>query len=759
MIMNKNEAKKQIEKLRDEINYHNHKYYVENNPVISDYEFDRLLKRLEALEAQYPDLITPDSPTQRVGGEPLEGFVTVEHKVAMLSLDNTYTYDELREFDERIKKNVGSVEYIVEPKIDGVGVALLYENGIFVRGTTRGDGVRGDDITSNLRTIHSIPLKLRGNALKNVEVRGEVYIPLSDFRKLNREQVKKGDVLFARRNAYLKRASFVNFEGICSGDALVIRPKIEKIANRYLSGSRDLSGDWHLSLTLTVTFNPSFSNVSIRCFTSFSIFTHRVVPMSATICFSFFISKVQIFGSFIRAALIFMAIVSSVSGVVEAAGIPRTLSYQGVLTDGAGMVVPDGSYSLTFRIYDVESGGIELWKEDHGSVQVQKGIFNVILGSINSLDLDFDVPYWLGISVEGEKELEPRIPLVSSPYSMNAVMIKGTNVFPGSGNVGVGTTTPLEALDVNGGVRIGNTGSTNAGTIRWTGTDFEGYDGSSWKSLTATGGGSLPPGSAGQTLRHDGSSWIATSSLYNNGTNVGIGTTAPQSKLHVRQDSDGATGIIIENGDTGSNSVEELIFANEDGSLAGVRLYDDGGAYPSRMRIFNSRPNAALLLTNNVGSIEIDSVGATAINSNGGIYKFRGAEFKALRGSSDTPFMRFYGGSNGGIFSLYDEKGNNLGSIEADLDGEGGWMGVASDENYNNGIYLDGNYWGSLEPVLTIDGPSGSGKGTIVQKLKGVSLVLMSTLLSFGEMVDKIGRNYHTDLLERSQENPSASVF
>jgi len=200
--MNKNEAKKQIEKLRDEINYHNHKYYVENNPVISDYEFDRLLKRLEALEAQYPDLITPDSPTQRVGGEPLEGFVTVEHKVAMLSLDNTYTYDELREFDERIKKNVGSVEYIVEPKIDGVGVALLYENGIFVRGTTRGDGVRGDDITSNLRTIHSIPLKLRGNALKNVEVRGEVYIPLSDFRKLNREQVKKGDVVFANpRNA------------------------------------------------------------------------------------------------------------------------------------------------------------------------------------------------------------------------------------------------------------------------------------------------------------------------------------------------------------------------------------------------------------------------------------------------------------------------------------------------------------------------------------------------------------------------------
>ena len=200
--MKKNEAKKKIEKLRDEINYHNYKYYVENNPVISDYEFDQLLKKLEALEADFSDFITPDSPTQRVGGEPLEGFTTVEHKMAMLSLDNTYTYDELREFDERVKKNVGEVEYVVEPKIDGVGVALLYEKSILARGATRGDGVRGDDITSNLKTIYSIPLKLRGNALKNVEVRGEVYFPMSSFKKLNREQEKKGEAVFANpRNA------------------------------------------------------------------------------------------------------------------------------------------------------------------------------------------------------------------------------------------------------------------------------------------------------------------------------------------------------------------------------------------------------------------------------------------------------------------------------------------------------------------------------------------------------------------------------
>lgn len=200
--MNKKEAKKRIKKLRDEINYHNFKYYVENNPVISDYEFDQLLKELESLETQFPDLVTPDSPTQRVGGEPLEGFTTVEHKKTMLSLDNTYTYDELREFDKRVKKNVEDAHYVVEPKIDGTGVALLYEKGVLVRGATRGDGVRGDDITSNLKTIPSIPLRLREKTLKNVEVRGEVYFPLKGFRKYNRKQAEKGEAVFANpRNA------------------------------------------------------------------------------------------------------------------------------------------------------------------------------------------------------------------------------------------------------------------------------------------------------------------------------------------------------------------------------------------------------------------------------------------------------------------------------------------------------------------------------------------------------------------------------
>ena len=200
--MNKKEAKKKIGKLCEEINYHNYKYYVENNPVIFDYEFDQLLKKLEKLEAEFPDLITLDSPTQRVGGGPLDEFITVEHKVPMLSLGNTYNYDELREFDERVKKNVGDVEYVVEPKIDGAGVALLYQDNILIRGATRGDGFRGDDITQNLKTIHSIPLHLRDNVLKNVEVRGEVYMSLSGFEKYNAEHAEKGETVFANpRNA------------------------------------------------------------------------------------------------------------------------------------------------------------------------------------------------------------------------------------------------------------------------------------------------------------------------------------------------------------------------------------------------------------------------------------------------------------------------------------------------------------------------------------------------------------------------------
>lgn len=205
-MSHKDAIRERVESLRQEIRYHDRKYYVEDSPEISDYEYDRLMKELESLEAQYPDLITPDSPTQRVGGEPAEEFATVEHRVAMLSLDNTYSPEELPDFDDRVRKLLPGqeIEYVTELKLDGLGVALIYENGTFARGATRGDGQRGEDVSGNLKTIRSIPLVLEGIGarLPVLEVRGEVYMRKSAFQELNRQREDDGETPFANpRNA------------------------------------------------------------------------------------------------------------------------------------------------------------------------------------------------------------------------------------------------------------------------------------------------------------------------------------------------------------------------------------------------------------------------------------------------------------------------------------------------------------------------------------------------------------------------------
>ncbi|OGS52673.1 MAG: DNA ligase (NAD(+)) LigA [Euryarchaeota archaeon RBG_13_61_15] len=198
-------ARKRMRELVDKVSYHDQRYYVEDDPEISDYEYDMLVKELSGLEEEHPDLVLPDSPTQRVSGKPMDEFPQVEHKAAMLSLDNCYSADELKEFDARVRKWLGGeeVEYVVELKIDGLGIALLYENGSLSRGATRGDGRVGEDVTSNIRTIRSIPLRLKPEGgLRTVEVRGEVYMPTQGLRKLNREREKAGEPLFANpRNA------------------------------------------------------------------------------------------------------------------------------------------------------------------------------------------------------------------------------------------------------------------------------------------------------------------------------------------------------------------------------------------------------------------------------------------------------------------------------------------------------------------------------------------------------------------------------
>ncbi|HRZ66943.1 MAG TPA: NAD-dependent DNA ligase LigA, partial [Candidatus Omnitrophota bacterium] len=202
------ELKEQVEKLKRELRRHEKLYYADNKPEISDRQYDLLLKDLEKLERDHPELVTDDSPTQRVGGEPSGGFEVVEHKARMFSMDNTYSHDELREFDERVRKGLGGgkYEYVAELKIDGVSVSLTYKDGVFVRGATRGDGLKGDDISSNLRTIRAIPLRLEcgtGAACRGtMEVRGEAYMQLESFRKINTEKEKDGEELFANpRNA------------------------------------------------------------------------------------------------------------------------------------------------------------------------------------------------------------------------------------------------------------------------------------------------------------------------------------------------------------------------------------------------------------------------------------------------------------------------------------------------------------------------------------------------------------------------------
>jgi DNA ligase (NAD+) len=197
--------RKRAEELRQDINYHNYRYYVLDQPVVSDAQYDKLLRELQEIEGAHPELITPDSPTQRVGAKPSEAFGEVRHKVPMTSMDNAFDDDEVREWDRRCRQGLEreKVAYTAEPKFDGTSVSLRYEQGVLVQAGTRGDGTTGEDITVNIRTIKTVPLHLQGKGWPEVlEVRGEVVIPKRDFERLNAEQLKRGDKVFANpRNA------------------------------------------------------------------------------------------------------------------------------------------------------------------------------------------------------------------------------------------------------------------------------------------------------------------------------------------------------------------------------------------------------------------------------------------------------------------------------------------------------------------------------------------------------------------------------
>ena len=228
---------KTIHRLREEIRRHEDLYYLQDNPEISDKEYDELIEKLRQLEEKHPELLTPDSPTQRVGGRPAEGFPEFIHRRPMLSLDNSYNIDELRAFDQRCRKLAAGreIEYVTELKIDGLSLSIHYDNGIFTRGVTRGDGFRGEDVTANVRTIRSVPLKLRDGFSKagpQIEVRGEAYLPRRVFERINAERAEEGESRFANpRNAAAGTIRQLD-------PAIVARRRLDMFAYDVLAGER-----------------------------------------------------------------------------------------------------------------------------------------------------------------------------------------------------------------------------------------------------------------------------------------------------------------------------------------------------------------------------------------------------------------------------------------------------------------------------------------------------------------------------------------
>lgn len=254
------EAAARAEFLRTELHRHNRLYYVEAKPVISDKEFDLLLRELQDIEAQFPDLLTPDSPTQRVGGAPIDGFTQIRHTVPMMSLDNTYSEGELSDFFARLQKGLGreKIDCVIEPKVDGVAITIRYENGVLKHGATRGDGQTGDDVTNNLKTIQRLPLRLPKDGPQTFEVRGEVFMPKAVFAKLNKEREEAGEPLFANpRNTTTgalkqldskitaKRQLDIVFYGLADATDTAVQSQADMYALLDHAGLRKADLIWH----------------------------------------------------------------------------------------------------------------------------------------------------------------------------------------------------------------------------------------------------------------------------------------------------------------------------------------------------------------------------------------------------------------------------------------------------------------------------------------------------------------------------------
>jgi len=545
-----------------------------------------------------------------------------------------------------------------------------------------------------------------------------------------------------------------------------------------------------------------------------------------------------------KKAFVLTLILAACLAGAATAEVPSLLNYQGVLTDGSGVAVPDNTYSITFKIYEVPSGGSAIWTETD-NVIVAKGTFSVTLGMVSGLNsLVFNTTYYLGMSIGGGSEL-PRQILTSSPYSLNAKMVRGgENIFPADGKVGIGTLTPAvpltvtspsgqvgiefdgnddflssicvngvkatakagygyetqsalraytfvdplnnwnlqlgginyalrasqagnvcigasapstEKLKVDGGIQLGNALGTNAGTIRWSGSDFEGYNGSTWQSLTATGGGSPPPGTIGQTLRHDGANWVATSSLYNDGAKIGIGTTSPAAPLHIlgpgipeelRIETSNAFGggLLTLKSTAGGNDYLQIEknAPSASGTIAGISLAGlsliMAGTQAGPMMLDVATANPMYFVTGNAERMRLTGDGKLGINVtaptatlhvggdvNVGTTSTDG-ELNIFHSGITNPVATVYGNSNGGLFTAYDEAGNITSSIEPDQDGTGGFLAVERGIG-TPGFTVDGNYLGTGDPRVIIAGTNrwaqfnmnASGDGSVSLPLDAIS--------------------------------------
>lgn len=501
---------------------------------------------------------------------------------------------------------------------------------------------------------------------------------------------------------------------------------------------------------------------------------------------------------------ILLLIMATVFASGAYAQIPKTINYQGVLTDDMGAAVPDGSYTLTLRLYTVLTGGSPIWDCDE-TVTVTKGIFNAVLGESCVLTPEFNQLYYLGISVDGGPELTPRTPLTSAPYSIGALSVTGAdNVFPGDGYVGIGTTTPsnrltvedenqvgiqfngtndywasiyinavnagarptigwmrqsvlrasasvstadvwqlrmngttrfsvaddgrtginmspgTEALSVAGAVQLGNSVSTTTGAIRWTGSDFEGYTGSAWESFTSGGSGSLPSGTSGQTLRHNGSDWIANNGIHNNGTYVGIGTVTPTAKLNV---GGGEWDLTNTEGDFKiGDATYRLKFgvATDGGGAGSAGIRVAGGAE----KLFLGAGSNEVLEIDNAGYFKIGSV-----NNSGIAQVYREGIATNVASISHT--------LDGGRFTFSDENGNSALYGGADGSHTGGNLYVKRDA-VNYGFYVEGNWAGLEEPGMGIVGSARSATFRM-DEAGDESVTLPVDAVSASEILDEPG--------------------